>query len=162
MAYDEFDDEMEQTDRLDPNIRRQLREAEKAKKELEAVRAQLELERREVLFSKAGIPDTGAGALLRKAYDGESSLEAIQAEAEKYGILGQTQAPTPVAQEPSFDAELEAQRRAQGATVGSVGAMPDAEQEYMAAISAATSVEEVMRVVKGELGQRVGVQSSQI
>ena len=159
MAYeDEFEDEQENQP-LDPNIRRQLREADKARKELETLKAQVELERRETFFAKVGIPESGSGALFRKAYDGEASVEAIRLEAEKYGILQSAQQESPV-QEISYDAELEAQRRAQGATVGSTGAMPEPSEEVLTALAAATTPEEVMKVVQSGSGQKVGMWTS--
>ena len=158
MTYeDDFEDEQENQP-LDPNIRRQLREAEKARKELEALKAQVELERRETFFAKAGIPESGAGALFRKAYDGEASLEAIRSQAEMYGIL--QSAPAQVQEEVSYDSELEAQRRAQGATIGSTGAMPDPSQEILAALAEAKTPEDVMKVVQSGQGQQVGMWTS--
>jgi len=153
MAYDDELDEETSNQPLDPNIRRQLREAEKARKELEHMRHELENSRRDVLLAKAGIPDTPLGNLFRDAYRGEADLDAIRAKAREYGILDSQ--PQPVEQ--SNDPELEALRRAQGATIGSVGATPDAQQEYLAALANATTVEEIMRISSGELGRKVGV-----
>ena len=48
MAYDdEFEEQEQQAQPLDPNIRKQLREAEKARKELDALRLELETQKRE-------------------------------------------------------------------------------------------------------------------
>jgi len=153
MAYDDEFDEEPQNQPLDPNIRKQLREAEKARKELEQMRQELENQKREVLLAKAGIPDSPLGNLFRDAYRGEADLDAIREKAREYGIL---EAPQQQAT-PSNDFELEALRRAQGATIGSVGATPDPQQEYLAALANAGSVEEVMRIVSGETGRKVGV-----
>ena len=158
MAYDddelEYEVETEERQPLDPNIRKQLREAEKARKELDGLKAELETQRREIQFSKAGIPDSGVGSLFRKAYDGEASLEAIQKSATEYGIL---QAP----EEPlADDSELAALRRAQGATIGTTGAMPDPQQEYLAALAGATTPEDVMKIVEGDSGKKLGMYSS--
>lgn len=159
MTYeDDFDDEQENQP-LDPNIRKQLREADKARKELETLKAQVELERRETFFAKVGIPESGAGALFRKAYDGDASLEAIRSEAEKYGILQSAQEARQI-EEASYDSELEAQRRAQGATVGSTGATPDMSEEVLAALAEAKTPEDVMRVVQSGSGQKVGMWTS--
>ena len=129
---------------LDPNIRRQLREAEKARKELDVARAELEAQKRDLQFTKAGIPETGVGALLRKAYDGPADAESIAKAAQEYGILQpQAQAEAPV----TNDVELEALRRAQGATIGTSGAGPDLGQEFMARLSEASNPEEVMKIV---------------
>ena len=155
--FDEYEDEQEvERQPLDPNIRKQLREAEKARKELESVKAELESQKREVQFSKAGIPDTGIGSLFRKAYDGETSAEAIRSAAQEYGIL---QSET-VHEVPSNDAELDALRRAQGATIGNSGAMPDPQQVYLEALASASTPEEVMRIVEGDSGQKLGMYSS--
>ena len=155
MAYDDDNDfEQEQTNQpLDPNIRKQLREAEKARKELDALRQELENQKREVLLAKAGIPDSPLGNLFRDAYRGEADLDAIREKAREYGIL---EVPAQQAT-PSSDIELEALRRAQGATIGSVGATPDPTQEYYAALANASSVEEVMRIASGDVGRKVGV-----
>ena len=157
MAYDdEFDEQEQQTQPLDPNIRKQLREAEKARKELDAMRHELENSKREVLLAKAGIPDSPLGNLFRDAYKGEADLDAIREKAREYGILEAQ----PQAVEPSNDPELEALRRAQGATIGSVGALPDPQQEYYAALASASSVDEVMRIAAGDLGRKVGVSTT--
>ena len=153
MAYDdEFEEQEQQTPPLDPNIRKQLREAEKARKELDALRSELETQKRETLLAKAGIPDSPLGNLFKDAYKGEADLEAIRQKAREYGILD-----APRQEEPSNDLELEALRRAQGATIGSVGATPDPQQEYYAALAGASSVEEVMAIARGDVGRKVGV-----
>jgi len=153
MAYDDEFDEEPQNQPLDPNIRKQLREAEKARKELEQMRQELDNQKREVLLAKAGIPDSPLGNLFRDAYRGEADLDAIREKAREYGIL---EVPAQQAT-PSSDIELEALRRAQGATIGSVGATPDPTQEYYAALANASSVEEVMRIASGDVGRKVGV-----
>ncbi len=153
MAYDdEFEEQEQQSQPLDPNIRKQLREAEKARKELDALRLELETQKRETLLAKAGIPDSPLGNLFKDAYKGEADLEAIRQKAREYGILD-----APRQEEPSNDLELEALRRAQGATIGSVGATPDPQQEYYAALAGASSVEEVMAIARGDVGRKVGV-----
>ena len=132
-----------------------MREAEKARKELDGLKAELETQKREVQFSKAGIPDSGIGSLFRKAYDGETSQEAIRAAAEEYGILKSEST-----EDTSSNAELDALRRTQGATVGNSGAMPDPQQMYLEALASASTPEEVMRIVEGDSGSKVGVYSS--
>ena len=154
--FEEYDDDQEvERQPLDPNIRKQLREAEKARKELDGLKAELETQKREVQFSKAGIPDSGIGSLFRKAYDGETSQEAIRAAAEEYGILKSEST-----EDTSSNAELDALRRTQGATVGNSGAMPDPQQMYLEALASASTPEEVMRIVEGDSGSKVGVYSS--
>lgn len=70
-------------------LRKRAEEALRAAKEAEA-RA-MEAERR-AAFAEAGIPADGVGALFRKAYDGEASVEAIKEAAAAYGILGDANA----------------------------------------------------------------------
>ena len=93
--------------------------------------------------------------MFRKAYDGETSQEAIRAAAEEYGILKSEST-----EDTSSNAELDALRRTQGATVGNSGAMPDPQQMYLEALASASTPEEVMRIVEGDSGSKVGVYSS--
>jgi len=154
--FEDYEDEIEvERQPLDPNIRKQLREAEKARKELDGLKAELETQKREVQFSKAGIPDSGIGSLFRKAYDGDTSQEAIRAAAMEYGILQSEST-----EDFSNEAELDALRRTQGATVGNSGAMPDPQQMYLEALAAASTPEDVMRIVEGDSGQKLGMYSS--
>lgn len=153
---DDFEDEVEETPApLDPNIRKQLREAEKLRKEAAALKAELEQNKREVQFTKAGIPETGLGKLFRDAYNGEADADAIRKSAEEYGILQ-----APASFDGASDAELDALRRTQGATVGSSGATPDAEQEYIAALADAKTPEDVMALVQSQTGQKLGLWTS--
>ena len=159
----EFDNELDEQETnsqpLDPNIRRQLREGDKARKELEAAKAELEKQKLEFQFTKAGIPETGAGALLRKAYDGEASVEAIRKMAEEYGISTSGSEPAQE-QAPANDPELEALRRAQGATIGTSGVGPDLGQEFLARIQEATSPEDAMKIVTEQQYEKLGVWTS--
>ena len=143
--FEEYEEE-QQKQPLDPNIRKQLREAEKDRKELETVRAELEAQKREVQFSKAGIPESGVGSLFRKAYDGSADADSIRKAAEEYGILQTSE--MEVEQINSNAAELDALRRAQGATIGTSGALPDPGQEFLSRIQSATTPEEVLEFVK--------------
>jgi hypothetical protein len=143
--FDETLEEQQEPQVLDPNIRKQLREAEKARKEAEALRNELAQQKREIEFAKAGIPDNGLGSLFRKAYDGEATAEAIKQAATEYGILQSAQASASAV--PSTDVELEALRRAQGATIGTSGVGPDLGQEFLTRLAEANSPEEVMKVV---------------
>jgi len=150
--YLDEDDVEEQKPVLDANIRKQLREAEKSRKELETLRSELDAQRREVQIAKAGIPDSPLGNLFRKAYDGPADAESIRRAAEEYGIL-QSARIEPV----QDDSDLDALRRASGATIGSVGASPDSAMDFMTALNGAENPEDVMRVVQGDLGQRLGL-----
>jgi hypothetical protein len=142
------DDEYGEAPVLDPNIRRQLREAEKIAKEAAEAKAQLVALQREVAFTKAGIPETGAGALLRKAYDGEVTPEAIRQAAAEYQIVTPQSAMPNVPESNASDAELESMRRVAGAATGAGGTPPVAlEMAFVNDINAANSETEVMSVI---------------
>jgi nucleotide-binding universal stress UspA family protein len=153
----DFDDDEQPTQALDKNIRRQLREAEKASREVARLQAELEDQRREVLYAKVGIPETGVGALFRKADEGDMTVEAIRQRAESYGILQGSSSEQAAA---SVDPELAAYRRAQGATIGTSGSFPDPGEEFYAQLAEASSPEEVMKIVTGTSGQTLGLWSS--
>ena len=160
MSYDdEFgDDSMNQP--LDENIRKQLRDTEKLRKELAATQAALEAERQEANFARAGIPDSALGSLFRKGYDGDKSVDAIRKAAQDLGIL--TPEPvTPQVPDPSEE-ELAALKRTQGATVGTSGQFPDSSMEYFELLSQAKSVDDVMKIVESDLGTRLGLHSSRL
>ena len=144
---EEFDNDYGASNILDPNIRRQLREAEKVAKEAAEAKAQLASLQREMAFTKAGIPESGTGALLRKAYEGELTPEAIVKAAQEYQII-----PTPTAQaEPSNsvpDDELASMRRIAGAATGAGGTPPvNVEIAFQNDIANAQSESEVMAVI---------------
>jgi len=147
---DEFLSE-EETEHLDPNIRAELRKSRERAKAAEQAQAELDALKRDLAFTKAGIPDTGTGALLRKAYDGDTDPEAIRKAAEEYGIFGeapQAQAPNPIHE------ELEQHRAIAGAT-GTNNSGPDNSQSFLAAVQSASNVEEVMAAIRtmgGESG----------
>jgi hypothetical protein len=145
--------ENEESDHLDPNIRAELRKSKERAKEAEAAKAELENLRRDLAFTKAGIPETGVGALLRKAYDGDTEPEAIRKAAEEYGIFsGQAQATDPIR------AELETHRQIQGST-GTTNSGPDAFQAIQALIEEAGSVEAIMEVISKQ-GAEGGIYST--
>lgn len=65
-----------------------LRDAYKrAAEERDQALSELNSLRREKLFDDVGIPRDKAGALFRKAYDGESDPDAVKSAAAEYGIL---------------------------------------------------------------------------
>ena len=134
---DEFYDDQES---LDPNIRAELRKSKERAREAEQAKSEVEQLRKELAFTKAGIPETGVGALLRKAYDGDTDPEAIRKAAEEYGIFQPTEQHDPVAE------ELERHRSIAGAT-GTNTSGPTAEQEFLAAINAATSQDEIKEII---------------
>lgn len=75
-------DETPQNDQQDnlANLRKAADEGTRAKAELEQAK-------RELAFAKAGVDtESGVGALLFKAYDGELTVEAIKAQASELGI----------------------------------------------------------------------------
>lgn len=77
------------------NLRKAADEGAKAKAELEQAR-------RELLFAKAGVDtDKGVGALLFKAYDGEMTVEAIQAQVSELGIAPAAAPGTPAVPPPA-------------------------------------------------------------
>jgi len=140
-----YDETVESPDVLDPNIREALLSAKAREKELASAQAELEAMRREVAFTKAGIPEQGAGALLRKAWDGDADPEAIRKAAEEYGIFGATQ----TRQEEDHSAELQALARAQGATSGTgVGAGMTPGDRFMSALNNASTQDEMMAVIR--------------
>ena len=141
----------EEIDHLDPNIRAELRKSRERAKEATEARAELDSLRRELAFTKAGIPESGVGALLRKAYDGENDPEAIRRVADEYGIFNMLSdnAPDPVHE------ELERHRSIAGAT-GSNTSGPTNAQSIQAGIENATSAAEVMEVIE-RLGTESGV-----
>lgn len=146
---DEFYDDQD-SESLDPNIRAELRKSKERAREAEAAKSEVESLRKELAFTKAGIPDTGVGALLRKAYEGDTDPEAIRKAAEEYGIFGTVEQTTdPVV------AELEKHRNIAGAT-GTNTSGPTAAQSLRAAIDGAGSTDEIMRIIS-ETGAESGL-----
>jgi hypothetical protein len=141
----------EEIDHLDPNIRAELRKSRERAKEATEARAELDSLRRELAFTKAGIPESGVGALLRKAYDGDNDPEAIRRAADEYGIFNM---PSDSAPDPVHE-ELERHRSIAGAT-GSNTSGPTNAQSIQAGIENATSAAEVMEVIE-RLGTESGV-----
>ena len=142
---DEFYDDQE-SENLDPNIRAELRKSKDRAREAEAAKSEVAQLKRELAFTKAGIPETGVGALLRKAYDGDTDPEAIRKTAEEYGIFSpasQEQAPDPVAE------ELERHRNIAGAT-GTSNSGPTAAQELLSAMDGAASEADLIAVINSQ------------
>lgn len=133
--------ENEESDHLDPNIRAELRKSRERAKAAEAAQTELEAVKRDLAFTKAGIPESGVGALLRKAYDGDTDPEAIRKAAEEYGIFSsQEQAHDPIKE------ELETHRQIQGST-GTSNSGPTAMQALEALIAEAKSADEIMAII---------------
>ena len=153
MSNSDFDFELDETEDveprvLDPNIREQLKTAKKFQRERDAALAELETFKRDAQFTKWGIPEDGVGRLFRKAYDGDTTPEAVLAAAQEYGII-QHASNQQQARYSDTDAELTQLARVQGATVGSSGSNPVApEQKFLAGMANAGSPEEVMAFMK--------------
>ena len=94
------------------HIRKRMKDLEAKANEAEALKTELAKRDLDLAFARAGVPDDGVGALLRRAYDGDPNPEAIRAEAAKYGIAGFSSAPA----NDGADDELAALRAAQSAT----------------------------------------------
>ena len=143
---EDFEYEQDEPQVLDPNIRKQLREAEKVAKEAAEARKQLQELQKDLAFTKAGIPEDGTGALVRKAYDGELTPEAVRQFAEQHGVFGQKQAAS--TQDGIPDAELDSMRRVAGAAAGAGGTPPvNVEAAFSAALANAQSETETMNVI---------------
>jgi hypothetical protein len=142
--YDENGNEIEevQPEPLDHNIRQALKDSKANAKAATEARAEVESMKREIAFTKAGIPEDGMGQYFRKGYDGDHSPEAIRAEAEKAGIL----APAPV-QVPSEELEQLRQVHQTSATAPSMPQTNAGFQGWINQIGTATTVEEVMALV---------------
>jgi hypothetical protein len=143
----------EETEHLDPNIRAELRKSRERAREAEAAKAEADQLRRELAFTKAGIPEEGVGKLFRKAYEGETDPAAIIEAAREYGITGQATQQTETVD--AVREELEQHRAIVGAT-GTNASGPTQEQELLAAIQQGNSVEEVMQVIN-QMGNEAGL-----
>ncbi len=90
----------DQDDRNDGGgLRKQLEDAIAENRRLKAEFEQMRTETtRTEAFAKAGIPDSPAGKLFRKAYDGEPTLEAVRAAALEYGVIEPPAPTTPPAE----------------------------------------------------------------
>jgi len=146
---DEFYDDQD-SDSLDPNIRAELRKSKERAREAEDAKHEVIQLKRELAFTKAGIPDTGVGALLRKAYDGDTDPEAIRKVAEEYGIFG-SNASDQERIDPVRE-ELERHRHIAGAT-GTGNSGPSPMQELAAAIQGAGSADEIMAIINSTGGE---------
>jgi len=143
---------------LDENIRAELRKSRQVAKEAAEANAKLAELQKELAFTKAGIPEDGVGSLLRKAYDGEITPEAIRAAASQYGITSQVSNSVSPSQEIP-QSELESMRRVNGAAVNAGGTPPvDAGSAFAAELAAATTETEAFAIVQkyGESNPELG------
>lgn len=128
ISYDPTDPATQQeTSRLSPGVRQALDNvgaAIHAKNVAETHVAKLE---RDLAIERAGIPDIPAKELFIKVYDGESTREAVRAEAARYGLLS----PENVA-----------------AAANKVPAAQQRDIDLDAAFAKATSPAEVMRIAR--------------
>lgn len=152
------DEELGIPDHLDPNIRAELRKSRTFAKEAEAARAEAEAARRELEFHKAGIPEDGIGALIRKAYDGPVDGESIRTFAAAHGLtIDGKPANAPTDEQADALIELEKLRNMQrGLGAGTAPITPDAVAEWNRAMADTKSEEDVWAVIE-RLGPTVGV-----
>lgn len=131
-------------DVLDPKIREHMRKLEDENK---AKDAQIAAMQRDQAFADAGVPKDGAGALLRRAYEGDLTSEAIQAQAKEFGLTfgSQTEQQQQEA-DAAAQAELDAQRRVAGANVGA--GTPTARANVLSELASLGSETEVIDFVK--------------
>lgn len=142
---------------LDPNIREQLKRADKDRKARSEAEARAEAAERQLALIKAGIPAEGPGELFHRAYDGPLDTDAIRAEAQRYGLWSEQpqEVPPSVPQDPAVQydqqvyAELQQMQQHQQAMAGPFGhsVAPDPGQELLAKVKAATSADEVMELM---------------
>lgn len=117
-------DEDEAPDPNDPaQLRRQLRDALRSKKELEAQVAETATVRKENAFLKAGLPDTPMANFYRDHYSGDISDTAIKAGAVDLGII------PPV--DPTTAAEVASIAGQSQAMTGAASSMAPDSQEAM-------------------------------
>lgn len=146
MENDDFN-EIDDSRVLDENIRAELRKSKQIAREAAEAQAKLNELQKELAFTKAGIPDDGVGALLRKAYDGEITPEAIRAAANQYGITPGTNSISQVGEIPN--SELESMRRVNGAAVNAGGTPPvDAGNAFLAELANAQTEKEAFAIVQ--------------
>lgn len=97
-------------------LREKAKEADNLKGELTKAQDEARTARRELAFLKAGIDtESNVGKLFAKAYDGDTSLDAVKAAAAEYGLIK--------ADEPSEEeiAQQQALQRLAGAAQGAAG-----------------------------------------
>ena len=145
MADEEFYDENGEPIQS-PGIRAEMKRLRAEAKAAQTANAELAAAKRDLAFAKAGVPEDGIGALLRKAYDGEPTPEAVKAFAAENGIPGFSQ-PAP---EPTFEESPELQELKRAANVlGSGGeSIVDPEAAFKSELAAAQSPDEVAMVIE--------------
>ena len=151
MADDDFTpDEEAALEQLDPNIRRELREARKLKRQNQDALARAEKAERSLAFRDAGVPNTKLGELFMRGYDGPmDDPEKVKAAAIEYGVI---EAPAGAGAGQQPDPEAEARARV-AAAAGGAGAGPPSGPDHQAAISSAKSKDELMAAYQAAGGR---------
>lgn len=110
-----------------------------AKREAEEAQREAANAKRELAFLKAGIDlESPTGKLFAKAYDGDTSLDAVKAAAGEYGLI-------PTSQTDEVKNDLDALNRVSQASSGSTGTIaPNA----LDAIRGASSPEEILKILQ--------------
>lgn len=137
---EEYDDDVEAEDsNLLHNLRKQLKEQSAAAESLAAENANL---KRESAFRTAGIdPSDPKTRYFTKGYDGEITVEAIQAEALSVGIIEAVPSDIP-------ESEVAAQNRANEIVAGAEApALVSQQAEYEAEMSQAATTEDVLAIM---------------
>ena len=118
----------QEMERLDPNIRTELRNARKIQRDAAATAQRNQELERDLAITKAGIPDSPLGQMFSRAYDGPlDDPQAIKSAFEALGVTTPPQGGDPNAQgdqgqpAPGSDPEIERLRQLQ--QVGNPGAM---------------------------------------
>lgn len=94
--------EAQQSESEERTDRKWVRDLEARAKGADKAKAEAEAAKRELAMLKAGIDlDSPQGKLFAKAYDGESSADAVRKAAEEYGVLD---APAPAIPQEELDA----------------------------------------------------------
>jgi hypothetical protein len=136
--YEDYDEAEEVTESKNP-LRARMKELEAEVKAFRQEKAELEQSKRELAFLKAGVdPTDGAAKYFIKGYDGELTVEAIQAAAREARLL------SPV-EDSTEQAEKQAWRRTNdvAADAGSPAVMPDLDERLLKA----RDPQEIMRIL---------------
>jgi hypothetical protein len=140
MPEDDNDEQGNSREPLDPKIREQLKRTERLDRELQDRDAELAALKRDSAFDKAGISESGMGALFRKAYDGDLTKEAIVQQAIEFGVI------TGSGSENAD--ELAALRNQQDASAaGGATNVEDPGAKFLRDLDAAKSSEEIMTLI---------------
>lgn len=128
---------------LDPNIRRELRQARVNRREAESLKAEVETLRRERVLSRAGIPSDRRGELFARTYEGSlEDPEAVKSAYEDlFGPIGAG------AGAPQGDPAAVDRRIAEAGAAGDGQGIPGS-VDFADAIRAAKGVDEVKELIR--------------